>query len=116
MPLRGRGLVVSGIPVKRYVTPAEVENRPRIAAAVQEEALARAADALWERFSRHPATAAAARNMLQHAESSPARNASRIGGTPWNAYAFNIDFRTGVGSESQAHYCFCLFVSWEGVR
>ena len=53
------------------------------------------ADALWERFARHSTTALAARNMLRDAESSPARNASRIGNTPWNAYAYNIDFRTG---------------------
>ena len=62
----------------------------------QEAALARAADALWDRFSSHRETAAAAEDMLRQAESSPARKASRIGSTPWNAYAFNIDFRTGV--------------------
>ena len=42
-------------------------------------------------------TADAARRMLASMEASPGVTGSALGGTGWNAYSFNLDYRTGAG-------------------
>ena len=54
-----------------------------------------AAEALWDVFAAHPATAAAAGRMLQRAGQCPVMTAAALGRTAWNAYSFNLDYRTG---------------------
>lgn len=53
-----------------------------------------AAEGLWKLFSKHSATQAAARRMVQNTQEGEVC----LGCTPWNAYSFNIDFRTGAYS------------------
>jgi hypothetical protein len=55
------------------------------------------ANILWDAMAGHAATAAPAQRMLAHILSTPSRAASRLGRTAWNAYSYNIDYRTGVG-------------------
>lgn len=55
-----------------------------------------AAELAWDQLAAHPATAAAARRMTVHIEATPARAAARLGRSAWNAYSFNVDYRTGA--------------------
>jgi hypothetical protein len=68
--------------------------------APQEPGFVQAAEQLWDAFAAHAATAAAAARMLAGMAASPGMAASALGRTGWNAYSFNLDYRTGV------------FVSW----
>lgn len=60
-----------------------------------------AAEILWDQFARHPPTAAAAARMLSHLRGDPVRAASALGRTGWNAYSFNVDYRTGRHLDSK---------------
>ena len=56
---------------------------------MQSNGLAAAANMLWDLLAANSTTAGAARRMLAHAQRNPARQASCIGRTAWNAYAYN---------------------------
>ncbi len=62
---------------------------------LQEDNLVRAAEAVWNIFAAGAATAAAAQRMMQNICEAPSGLDSRLGATAWNAYSFNIDYRTG---------------------
>lgn len=55
-----------------------------------------AAEEVWNSFAEAPTTAAAAERMMHNVSRTPAGLHSRLGNTAWNAYSFNIDYRTGV--------------------
>ena len=57
-----------------------------------------AAELIWDAFAGHASTAAAAAAMLSRLETSPVVAASALGRTAWNAYSFNLDYRTGAHS------------------
>lgn len=63
---------------------------------VQEASLVQAAEEVWQVFAAAPSTAAAAERMLQNVKSGPLLSGSCLGNTAWNAYSFNIDYRTGM--------------------
>ena len=63
---------------------------------MQEPALILAMEILWDQFAAHAPTKAAAARMLAHAHSCPIQSASCLGRTPFNAYSFNINYRTGM--------------------
>eukprot|EP00884_Botryococcus_braunii_P022573 jgi/Botrbrau1/89/Bobra.0022s0079.1 len=56
----------------------------------EETFLIQAAQHLWHMFEQHPSTRAAAETML-----AAKHGGACLGSTPWNAYSFNIDYRTG---------------------
>lgn len=56
-----------------------------------------AAEQAWAAFAAHPATADAARRMLAGMAASPGMAGTALGSTGWNAYSFNLDYRTGAG-------------------
>lgn len=62
---------------------------------LQEENLVRAAEAVWNTFAAGATTAAAAQRMMHNICEAPSELDSRLGATAWNAYSFNIDYRTG---------------------
>jgi len=62
---------------------------------LQEENLVRAAEAVWNTFAAGAATADAAQRMMHNICEAPSGLDSRLGTTAWNAYSFNIDYRTG---------------------
>ncbi len=62
---------------------------------LQEDNLVRAAEAVWNTFAAGAATAAAAQRMMHNISEAPSGLDSRLGATAWNAYSFNIDYRTG---------------------
>ncbi|KAL3143278.1 hypothetical protein ABBQ38_002121 [Trebouxia sp. C0009 RCD-2024] len=61
----------------------------------QEAGLVQAAEVVWQVFAAGPSTAAAAERMLQNVRSSSLGPGSGLGHTAWNAYSFNINYRTG---------------------
>ncbi|DBA75057.1 TPA: hypothetical protein ACH3X1_010392 [Trebouxia sp. C0004] len=61
----------------------------------EEDSLVRAAEAVWNTFAAGAATAAAAQRMMHNICEAPSGLDSRLGATAWNAYSFNIDYRTG---------------------
>jgi len=63
---------------------------------MQEPGLVAAAEHAWDLMAAHPATASAAARMAAHIEATPARAAARLGRSAWNAYSFNVDYRTGA--------------------
>lgn len=65
-------------------------------AASQEPGLITAAEQAWDLLASHPATAAAAGRMAAQVAATPARAAARLGRSGWNAYSFNVDYRTGA--------------------
>ena len=75
----------------------------------QEAGLVAAAELAWDQLAAHPATAAAAQRMTVHIEATPARAAARLGRSAWNAYSFNVDYRTGA-LRPQAHTLECLLL------
>ena len=75
----------------------------------QEPGLVAAAEALWDIFAAHTATAEAAARMLQRKVLCPLQAATALGRTAWNAYSFNLDYRTGEGSIA---FTGIIFLSW----
>lgn len=63
---------------------------------MQEADLVRAAEDVWDMFAANSSTAAAAQRMMDNTCHTTSGLASRLGSTAWNAYSFNIDYRTGV--------------------
>ena len=55
----------------------------------------KAAELVWQVLASGPATQAVAQRMMQNITRSACGDASRLGNTAWNAYSFNIDYRTG---------------------
>lgn len=69
-----------------------------------------AAEALWEVFAAHPATAGAAARMQQCKNLCPLQAATALGRTAWNAYSFNLDYRTGeapITSQGNRYVTLC---------
>ena len=62
-----------------------------------------AAEHAWDLMAAHPATASAAARMAAHIEATPARAAARLGRSAWNAYSFNVDYRTGATCRGLLH-------------
>lgn len=71
----------------------------------QEPGLVSCAEALWDVFAQHPATAAAAARMQQRMEACPRQSAAALGRTAWNAYSFNLDYRTGASLATEHSRC-----------
>ena len=63
---------------------------------MQEPGLIQAAELIWDAFAGHASTAPAAAAMLGRLGASPVLAASALGRTAWNAYSFNLDYRTGA--------------------
>ncbi|KAK9814732.1 hypothetical protein WJX72_010670 [[Myrmecia] bisecta] len=63
--------------------------------AAEEPCFAEAANLIWGLLEGHAATAGAAARMMRYIQSSPLRTASQLGTSGWNAYSFNVDYRTG---------------------
>lgn len=61
----------------------------------QEAGLIEAAEMLWDDFAAAKGTQAAAERMLHLAKGNSLAASSCLGRTAWNAYSFNIDYRTG---------------------
>lgn len=82
---------------------------------LQEPGLIAAAEQAWDLLAGHPATAAAAGRMATQVAATPARAAARLGRSGWNAYSFNVDYRTGAScstwpcTSSSALLCARLF-------
>lgn len=74
----------------------EREQRQGLVRVVQEAGLVQAAEVVWQVFAAGPSTAAAAERMLQNVRSSSLGPGSGLGHTAWNAYSFNINYRTGM--------------------
>jgi len=70
---------------------------------LQEGDLIRAAEEVWDVFAAGSSTAAAAQRMLHSICQTPSGSASRLGRTAWNAYSFNIDYRTGAHGTIHCH-------------
>ncbi|CAL8471179.1 g10721 [Coccomyxa elongata] len=75
--------------------PRAVQSTLSALLAPEEPGLVAAAEALWDMFAAHPATADAAARMAQRSSACPVHAAAALGRTAWNAYSFNLDYRTG---------------------
>ncbi|KAK9919052.1 hypothetical protein WJX75_009029 [Coccomyxa subellipsoidea] len=75
--------------------PRAVQSTLSALLAPEEPGLVAAAEALWDIFAAHTATAEAAARMLQRKVLCPLQAATALGRTAWNAYSFNLDYRTG---------------------
>ncbi|BDA46570.1 hypothetical protein COCOBI_09-0220 [Coccomyxa sp. Obi] len=75
--------------------PRAVQSALSALLAPEEPGLVAAAEALWDVFAAHPTTADAAARMAQRSASCPVQAAAALGRTAWNAYSFNLDYRTG---------------------
>ena len=100
MYLREPGLVAAA----EAAEAAQIQQgRRELDCTAQEPGLVSAAEALWDVFAAHPATAGAAARMLERRAQCPLQAATALGRTAWNAYSFNLDYRTGEYSHACSH-------------